>query len=212
MYITTAGNQLFRLKISVIQCLKSLEDGLKLWSSCDRWIPMIHNVSPSINDWLCTVLHCGARLPGEFSLNGQCSQWRHVFNRRCAIECNNSHCRSVTVFCMLFKIRFNPVHPLNDTLSLLNAPALVTLGSLVTHRYTYAPPRCRTSQYKRTLLPPRYLFWTILVTLCLMVCDWRELIAVTMVLYWPKLFDPFWSFTVISSFSFSFIAWVCLWG
>ena len=31
--------------------------------------------------------------------------------------------------------------------------ARVTRGALVTHRYTYAPPRCRTSQYSRTFMP-----------------------------------------------------------
>ena len=74
MYITTAGNQLFGLEISVIQCLILLayptkgqyresgtswignnwkaKDSHQWWSSGDRWIPMIHNVAPSINFWL----------------------------------------------------------------------------------------------------------------------------------------------------------------
>ena len=29
----------------------------------------------------------------------------------------------------------------------------VTRSALVAHRYTYAPPRCRTSQYSRTFIP-----------------------------------------------------------
>ena len=29
-------------------------------------------------------------------------------------------------------------------------PVWVTLAALVAHRHTYAPPRCRTSQYRRT--------------------------------------------------------------
>ena len=30
---------------------------------------------------------------------------------------------------------------------------LVTRGTMVAHRYTYAPPRCRTSQYPMTFIP-----------------------------------------------------------
>ena len=30
-------------------------------------------------------------------------------------------------------------------------PVLVTRGALVAHRYTYALPHCRTSQYRRTV-------------------------------------------------------------
>ena len=29
----------------------------------------------------------------------------------------------------------------------------VTRGTLIAHRYTYAPPRCRTLQYSRTFIP-----------------------------------------------------------
>ena len=32
-------------------------------------------------------------------------------------------------------------------------PVQVTIGALVAHRYTYAPPRCRTSPYGRTFVP-----------------------------------------------------------
>ena len=31
-------------------------------------------------------------------------------------------------------------------------PVRVTSGALVAHRYSYAPPRCRTSQYHRTFI------------------------------------------------------------
>ena len=68
-------------------------------------------------------------------------------------ECDISHRRSVAVLCMLYKIRYNPVHPLNGALPGPYVPALVTLGALVAHRYTYAPPRCRTLQYSRTFIP-----------------------------------------------------------
>ena len=67
-------------------------------------------------------------------------------------ECDISHCRSMAVLCMLYKIRCNPVHPLNGALPGLYVPARVTRGVLVTHRNTYAPPRCRTLQYRKTFI------------------------------------------------------------
>ena len=59
-------------------------------------------------------------------------------------ECDISHRRSVAVLCMLYKIRCNPVHPFNGALPGPYVPAWVTRGALVAHRYTYAPPSCRT--------------------------------------------------------------------
>ena len=56
-------------------------------------------------------------------------------------ECDLAHRRSVAVLCMTYKIRCNLMHPLR-----------VTRGALVAHRYTYAPPRCRTSQSSRTFI------------------------------------------------------------
>ena len=67
-------------------------------------------------------------------------------------ECDIAHRRSVAVLCMLYKIRCKPMHPLNDALPGPYVPVRVTRGALVAHRYTYAPPRCRTSQYRRTFL------------------------------------------------------------
>ena len=66
-------------------------------------------------------------------------------------ECDISHRRSVAVLCMLYKIRCNPVHPLNGALLGPYVPARVARGALVAHRYAYAPPLCRTLQYSRTL-------------------------------------------------------------
>ena len=45
------------------------------------------------------------------------------------------------------------MHPLNGALPGPYVPVRVTRGALVTHRYTYAPPRRRTSQYSRTFIP-----------------------------------------------------------
>ena len=68
-------------------------------------------------------------------------------------ECEISHRRSVAVLCLLYKIRCNPVHPLNGAIPGSYVSARVTRGALVAHRYTYAPPRCRTLQYSRTFIP-----------------------------------------------------------
>ena len=36
---------------------------------------------------------------------------------------------------------------------------LVTLGAVIAHRFTYAPPRCRTSQYHMTFIPLSVSLW-----------------------------------------------------
>ena len=75
-------------------------------------------------------------------------------------ECDISYRRSVAVLCMLYKIRCNPVHPLNAALPGPYAPARVTRGALVAHRYTYAPPRCRTLHYSRTFISILVSLWS----------------------------------------------------
>ena len=69
------------------------------------------------------------------------------------LNCDLSHRRSVAVLCMLYKIRCNPKHPLCDALPVPYVPVRVTRGALIAHRYTFAPTRCRTSQYRRTFIP-----------------------------------------------------------
>ena len=81
------------------------------------------------------------------------------FLTRDVFECDIYHRRSVAVLCMLYKIMCNPVHPLNGALPGPYVPALVTRGALVAHRYTYAPPRCRTLQYSRTFIPFSVSHW-----------------------------------------------------
>ena len=54
---------------------------------------------------------------------------------------------------MLFKIKSNPMHPLSGALPLPYVPASVTRGALVAHRHSFAPPRCRTFQYRRSFVP-----------------------------------------------------------
>ena len=69
------------------------------------------------------------------------------------LECDLAHRRSVAVLCMLYKIRCNPMHPLSGTLPRPYVPVRVTRGALVAHRFSYAPPSCRTSQYRKTFIP-----------------------------------------------------------
>ena len=74
-------------------------------------------------------------------------------------ECDLAHRRSVAVLCMLHKIRCNSMNPLYGALPVPYVPVRVTGGAVIAHRYTYAPPRCRTSQYRRTLIPWSVSLW-----------------------------------------------------
>ena len=106
-----------------------------------------------------TVLQSGARLPIH-TLNYWTVQVSGArFLTRGVFECDIAHRRSVAVLCMLYKIRCNLMHPLNSALPGPYVPVRVTRGALVAHRYTYAPPRCRTSQYSWTFIPLRVSLW-----------------------------------------------------
>ena len=59
-------------------------------------------------------------------------------------ECDLAHHRSVAVLCMVYKIRWNPIHPLYGALPVPYVPVRVI---------AYAPPGCRTSQYGRAFIP-----------------------------------------------------------
>ena len=61
---------------------------------------------------------------------------------------------------MLYKIGCNPTNTLCGALPIQYGPFRVIRGALVFHWYTNAPPRCRTSQYRRTLIFPSELLWT----------------------------------------------------
>ena len=74
-------------------------------------------------------------------------------------ECDIAHRRSVAVLCMLYKIRCIPMHPLNGALPRPYVPVRVIRGALAAHRYTYAPPRCRTSQHRWTFVPLSVSLW-----------------------------------------------------
>ena len=74
-------------------------------------------------------------------------------------ECDLAHRRSVAVLCMLYKIRCNPIHPLYGALPVPYVPVRVTRGAVIAHRFTYSPPRCRTSQYRCTFIPLSVSLW-----------------------------------------------------
>ena len=86
-------------------------------------------------------------------------------------ECDNAHRRSVAVLCMMYKIRCNPMHPLNNALPGPYVPVRVTRGALVAHRYTYSPPRCRTSSTAGLLFRSQCPSGTILLNPYLIVWD-----------------------------------------
>ena len=114
-------------------------------------------------------------------------------------ECDIAHRRSVAVLCMLYKIRCNQMHPLNDALPGPYVPVRVTRGALVAHHYTYAPPRSTAG----LLFPSRCPSGTILLTAYSMVWDWRVSREGLMLFYWPKLLYPYYSLLLFFHFSSS---------
>ena len=54
------------------------------------------------------------------------------------------------------------MHHLSSALPLPYVPALVALDALVAHSHSFAPPRCRTSQYRRTFVPLSVSHWNYL--------------------------------------------------
>ena len=124
-------------------------------------------------------------------------------------ERNIAHRRSVTVLCMLYKIRCNQMHPLYVALSVEHVPGWVTLGALVAHRYTYKPPRRRASQTVGLLFLSQCLCGTILLTLYGMVWDWWVLRACPMFFHWPNLLVPFLSSTAFPFPDFLSVDYYC---
>ena len=51
------------------------------------------------------------------------------------------------------------MHPLYGTLLVPYVLVQVTRGAVIAHRYTYAPSRCRTSQYRRTFIALSVSLW-----------------------------------------------------
>ena len=93
------------------------------------------------------------RTAGELQLATSCQlETTELLNRAISggrvqtwgvFECDISRRGSVAVLCMLYKIRCNPMHPLNGALPGLYVAVRDTRSALVTHRYAAA--RRRTS-------------------------------------------------------------------
>ena len=118
------------------------------------------------------------------------------------LNCDLSHRRSVAVLCMLYKIRCNPKHPLCGALPVPYVPIRVTRSAFIAHRYTFAPLRCRTSQYLRTFIPLSVSLWMIWLTPYLMVWDWRVSRAGPMPFCWLSCSLLFLSSTIFPFSSF----------
>ena len=97
-------------------------------------------------------------------------------------QCDIVHRQSVAILCMLYKIRCNPVHPLNCALPGPYVPVWVTGGALVAHRFTCPSGR-------------------ILLTLYSMVWDCRVSRAGLVLFYWPKLLYPCYCLLLFFPFS-----------
>ena len=89
-------------------------------------------------------------------------------------QCCIARRRSVAVLCMLYKIRFNPMHPLYVALPVSHVQVAVTCGAFMARRYTYiyllAAEHCSTLSFH---FPSQCICGTILLTLYSKVWDWR---------------------------------------
>ena len=116
-------------------------------------------------------------------------------------ECDISHRRSVAVLCILYKIRCNPVHPLNGALPGpyvpcgLQAVLWSHIGTLM--HCLSAEPCCIVG----LLFLSRCQSGTILLTSYSKVWDWRVSRAGPMLLYWPQLLYLYYSLLLFFPFS-----------
>ena len=56
------------------------------------------------------------------------------------------------------------MYHLSGALPLPYVPGRVISGALVDHRHSFAPPRCRTSQYRRAFVPLSVSLWNDLIS------------------------------------------------
>ena len=105
----------------------------------------------------CSAVWCSAADTHLRLLDGVVNGFRFITGA--VFYCDLAHCRSVAVLCMLYTIRCNPMHHLCGALPVPYVPVRVTRGAVIAHWFTYAPPRCRTSQYRRTFIPLSVSLW-----------------------------------------------------
>ena len=134
------------------------------WSIPEKWFVtlFIFKTVPRVRGFVLPVLeYCSAVWCS--ATDTHLNYWTEISGARfltgVVFDCDISHRRSVENLCMLYKIRCNPVHPLNGALPGSYVPALVTRSAAVAQRYTYAPPRCRTLQHSRTFIPFSVSLW-----------------------------------------------------
>ena len=130
----------------------------------------------------------------------------------CVFERDIAHRRSVAVLCMLYKIRCNPMNPLNDALLGPYVPIQITRGVLVAHQYTSASPHCSTSQYPMTFVLLSVSLWNDLAdAVYSMVWDCRVSRSMPMLFIALSCFIPTIVFYYYSLFLIS-VYWLVLWG
>ena len=75
------------------------------------------------------------------------------------LECDIAYHRYVAVLYLMYEIWCNQMHPVCGALPRPYVPQRVTRRALVVHRNTYAPLRCRTSQYRMTFISLSVSLW-----------------------------------------------------
>ena len=112
----------------------------------------------------------------------------------CVFEFDIVHRRSVVVLCMLYKIRWNPMHQLNVALPGSCVPVPVTRGAKVAaslQNLAFLQDFCYLS----------VSLWNDLADPYSMVWDWLVSREGPMFFYWPKHLYPFCSFLLFFPFS-----------
>ena len=80
----------------------------------------------------CSAVRCSAADTHLKQLDRTVSDARFLTGG--VFECDIAHRRSVAILCMLYKVRCNPMHPLNDALPGPYVPVLVKhIGILMRH-------------------------------------------------------------------------------
>ena len=80
-------------------------------------------------------------------------------------------------------------------------PVRVTHGAVVTHRYTYVPPRCRTSQYRMTFILLPVPLWNNLADPVFDGVGLTGFKSRSNTFYCPKLLYPYFSLPLFFTFS-----------
>ena len=122
--------------------------GLVSWESAGKYFIIRHffwDLFEALSCWSWSIAqNCGAQL-SIHTLNYWTEMsgvlvfsWRYFRMQ----PCPSTIC--IALLCMLFKIKSNPMHPLNGTLPLPYVTAGVPLGAFVAYWHSFAPPPCRT--------------------------------------------------------------------